>query len=74
VELPASRDYIEPNVFSNCIQYAKKNAPLADWVSKLSPQAWRKPLAFFSGWLLVLAWQAVLASVAYFGGIIIQVM
>jgi len=41
-------------------------------LSELAPQSIRKPLSYITGWLLVLAWQADLASCAYLGGTIIQ--
>ena len=43
-----------------------------DWVSELAPSRLRRPLSYMTGWLLVLGWQADLASAAYLGGIIIQ--
>lgn len=45
---------------------------MADWTCELAPKSWRKPLSYMTGWLLVLGWQADLASVAYLGGTIIQ--
>ena len=45
---------------------------LPDWTCELAPKSVRKPLAYITGWLLVLGWQADLASAAYLGGIIIQ--
>ncbi|RMY29702.1 hypothetical protein D0865_15449 [Hortaea werneckii] len=42
------------------------------WTCELAPKSWRKPLSYMTGWLLVLGWQADLASVAYLGGTIIQ--
>ncbi|KAK5119365.1 hypothetical protein LTR85_007721 [Meristemomyces frigidus] len=42
------------------------------WVSELAPERIRRPLSYITGWLLVLAWQADLASAAYLGGTIIQ--
>ncbi len=45
---------------------------LVDWTSELAPRGWRRPLAYITGWLLVLGWQADLASATYLGGVIIQ--
>ena len=42
------------------------------WTAELAPDTIRKPLCYITGWLLVLAWQADLASCAYLGGTIIQ--
>ncbi|RMY88786.1 hypothetical protein D0862_10363 [Hortaea werneckii] len=42
------------------------------WTCELAPKSWRKPLSYMTGWLLVLGWQADLASAAYLGGTIIQ--
>ncbi|KAK3045541.1 hypothetical protein LTR09_012884 [Extremus antarcticus] len=42
------------------------------WTSELAPRSVRRPLSYMTGWLLVLGWQADLASAAYLGGVIIQ--
>ena len=42
------------------------------YVSQLAPDNVRKPLSYITGWILVLAWIADLASCAYLAGTIIQ--
>ena len=46
--------------------------PSLDWATELAPERWRRPLSYITGWLLFLAWQADLASVAYLVGTLIQ--
>ena len=43
-----------------------------DRVSILSPPWCSKFLSYITGWITVIAWQAATASVAYFGGTLIQ--
>ncbi|KAK3682021.1 hypothetical protein LTR37_020647 [Vermiconidia calcicola] len=42
------------------------------WTCELAPTRWRRPLSYMTGWVLVLGWQADLASAAYLGGVLIQ--
>ncbi|EME41161.1 hypothetical protein DOTSEDRAFT_135799 [Dothistroma septosporum NZE10] len=42
------------------------------WVSEFSPRKYQKILSYFVGWLGVLGWQALQASIAFQAGTIIQ--
>lgn len=44
------------------------------WAYELSPPKYRKFISWFTGWQIVLAWQADFAAVLYLCGIIIQAM
>lgn len=44
------------------------------WAHELSPPKYRKFISWFTGWQIVLAWQADFAAVLYLSGILIQAM
>lgn len=44
------------------------------WAYELSPPKYRKFISWFTGWQIVLAWQADFAAVLYLCGILIQAM
>lgn len=44
------------------------------WAYELSPPKYRKFISWFTGWQIVVAWQADLAAVFYLCGILIQAM
>lgn len=42
------------------------------WAYELAPPKYRKFISWFTGWQIVLAWQADFAAVLYLSGILIQ--